>query len=176
MGLKTTRGLRRGDVIEVKSATEILATLDEEGALEGLPFMTMMLRYCGHRFVVDKRAEKICDTIKTYGSRRIRNTVLLKDLRCDGSGHDGCQAECRLFWKESWLRRISPREPPFLLTVETDRSNAARRAGLPSCQEDSGAGRYTGGGLSMPGYRAIQGIHPSQCLGSPRICAGVHLR
>ena len=73
--------------------------------------MPEMLQYCGHRFVVFRRAEKICDTIKTYGSRRIRATVLLEDLRCDGSGHDGCQADCRLFWKEAWLRRIDSMEP-----------------------------------------------------------------
>ena len=99
--------LRRGDVVEVKSAKEILATLDTEGRTEALPFMTEMIQYCGRRFTVEKRAEKICDTIKLSGSRRLQNTVILKDLRCDGSAHDGCQAECRLFWKESWLRRVS---------------------------------------------------------------------
>jgi hypothetical protein len=74
--------------------------------------MPEMLRYGGRRFVVDKRAEKICDTIHYTGSRRLRDAVLLEDLRCDGSAHDGCQAECRLFWKESWLRRIGPGELP----------------------------------------------------------------
>jgi len=33
-------------------------------------------------------------------------TVYLEDLRCDGSGHDGCQAGCKLYWKEAWLRRV----------------------------------------------------------------------
>ena len=32
--------------------------------------------------------------------------MLLEDLRCDGSAHDGCQAECRVFWKEAWLKRV----------------------------------------------------------------------
>jgi hypothetical protein len=98
--------LRRGMVVEVRSPAEILATLDGQGRLEGLPFMPEMLQYCGRRFVVDRRAEKICDTITPVGSRQMPNTVLLEDLRCDGSGHDGCQAECRLFWKEAWLRRV----------------------------------------------------------------------
>ena len=102
--------LRRGDMVEVKNATEILATLDNEDMLDALPFMPEMLQYCGRRFVVDRRAEKICDTIRYSGSRRLRSTVLLEDLRCDGSGHDGCQADCRLFWKESWLRLVEPNE------------------------------------------------------------------
>jgi hypothetical protein len=35
----------------------------------------------------------------------MRNTVYLDDLRCDGSGHGGCRAACRLYWKEDWLVR-----------------------------------------------------------------------
>jgi hypothetical protein len=100
--------LRPGDLVEVKSVSEIRKTLDERGELASMPFMAEMLQYCGRRFVVSKRAEKICDTVNYTGSRRLPDTVLLDDLRCDGSGHGGCQAECRLFWKEQWLRRVQP--------------------------------------------------------------------
>jgi DNA-directed RNA polymerase subunit H (RpoH/RPB5) len=106
------QALRRGDLVEVKSPSEILVTLDERGALSDLPFMPEMVSYCGRRFAVERRAEKVCDTIDYTGSRRLHDSVLLDDLRCDGSGHDGCQAECRLFWKEAWLRKVSPQEPP----------------------------------------------------------------
>ena len=37
------RPLRPGDVVEVRSATEILATLDEDGSLDAVPFMPEML-------------------------------------------------------------------------------------------------------------------------------------
>jgi hypothetical protein len=104
------RPLRAGDVVEVRSAAEILATLDANGELEALPFMPEMLAYLGRRLVVDRRAEKICDTVRYAGSRRLNDTVLLEDLRCDGSGHDGCQTGCRLFWKEAWLRLVGPEE------------------------------------------------------------------
>src|SRR4051794_17968284 len=36
---------------------------------------------------------------------------LLNYLRCDGSAHGGCQAGCRLYWKEAWLRRVDASEP-----------------------------------------------------------------
>ena len=98
--------LRAGQWVEVKSAEEIYATLDERGTLENLPFMPEMLQYCGHRFQVYKSAHKTCDTIKTYTARRMRNTVHLAGLRCDGSGHDGCQAGCLMFWKEAWLTPV----------------------------------------------------------------------
>jgi hypothetical protein len=91
-------------MVQVRSAEEILATLDDEGCLDGLPFMPEMTRYCGRRLAVGQRAEKVCDTIHYTGSRRLRDAVMLEDLRCDGSAHGGCQAECRFFWKAAWLR------------------------------------------------------------------------
>ena len=57
-------------------------------------------------FTVSRRVDKICDTIAATGSRRMRDTVYLEDLRCDGSGHGGCQAGCKIYWKEAWLRRV----------------------------------------------------------------------
>jgi hypothetical protein len=106
-----TDRLRRGDVVEVRTPAEILATLDDAGALEALPFMPEMLAYCGRRFSVDRRTEKVCDTIKELNSRRVADCVFLDDLRCDGTGHDGCQADCRLYWKEAWLKRVKPSDP-----------------------------------------------------------------
>jgi hypothetical protein len=83
---------------------EILATLDEHGRLDGLPFMPEMLRWCGQTVKVSARADKTCDTINFAGLRRMTGTVHLDDLRCDGSAHGGCQAGCLLFWKEEWLK------------------------------------------------------------------------
>jgi hypothetical protein len=101
-------GLRPGDVVQVRSATEIMATLDDRGTLAGLPFMPEMVQHCGRTFVVAKRAERVC---WMSASRRVRDTVILGDLRCDGSGHEGCQEECRLLWNEAWLRRVGSEKP-----------------------------------------------------------------
>ena len=103
---RTERSLRPGDLVEVRPAAEILASLDTEGALNALPFMPEMLQYVGRRFTVSKRVEKICDTVAGTGSRRMRDSVYLEDLRCDGSAHGGCQAGCRIYWKEAWLKRV----------------------------------------------------------------------
>lgn len=106
------RQLRPGDLVQVRSGEEILATLDGSGALEGVPFMPEMLRYVGRTFRVSKRAEKICDMIGPGGSRRMRDTVLLEDLRCDGAAHGGCQAGCRIYWKEAWLTLVDASTAP----------------------------------------------------------------
>jgi hypothetical protein len=100
------RRLRPGDVVTVRTSAEILATLDSAGALDKMPFMPEMLRYAGQRYTVSRRVDKICDTIAATGSRRMHDTVFLEDLRCDGSGHGGCQAGCKIYWKEAWLRRV----------------------------------------------------------------------
>jgi hypothetical protein len=104
--------LRPGDVVEVKSPAEILATLDGGDAQDHMPFMPEMLRHTGRRYTVSRRAEKICDMVEATGSRRLRSTVYLEDLRCDGSAHGGCQAGCKLYWKEEWLRRVDPGTEP----------------------------------------------------------------
>src|SRR5258706_8393889 len=102
-------GLRAGDWVEVRSAPEIEATLDDRSCLEGLPFMPEMARYCGTVHRVFRRIDKIIDIIEHTGLRRMSHTVTLEDLRCDGRAHGGCQAGCQLLWKEDWLRRCSGR-------------------------------------------------------------------
>jgi len=67
--------------------------------------MPEMVQFCGRQFRVSKRADKTCDTIEKYRGRRMYRTVHLEQLRCDGCGHDGCQAGCLTFWKEAWLKR-----------------------------------------------------------------------
>jgi len=97
--------LRAGDWVQVRTREEILATLDERGRLDNLPFMPEMLQHCGKRYRVFKRADKTCDYIRGWSIRRMTDSVHLEGVRCDGSGHDGCQAGCLIFWKEAWLMR-----------------------------------------------------------------------
>jgi hypothetical protein len=100
--------LRIGELVEVRSAEEILATLDEQGRLDALPFMPEMLRFAGKRLRVYKRAVKACDTIGNTGMYRMERAVHLEGARCDGSAHGGCQAACLLYWKEAWLKPVPP--------------------------------------------------------------------
>jgi hypothetical protein len=106
--LPTERRLRAGDWVEVKSAGEILATLDGRGRLDALPFMPEMLEYCGRRFRVYKSAHKSCDTLRNgTRMRHVADAVHLAGVRCGGAAHGGCQALCLLYWKEDWLKRVA---------------------------------------------------------------------
>lgn len=98
--------LRAGDKVRLRPLEDILATLDDTGSFENVPFMPEMTAYAGRTMTVYRRLEKICDYMGTESrSRRMTDAVLLQETRCDGSGHGGCQAECRIFWKEVWLER-----------------------------------------------------------------------
>jgi hypothetical protein len=116
--------LRAGDVVEVRSEEEILATLDTDARLGSLPFMPEMLRFCGQQFRVYKRADKTCDTIEDTGNRRMQDSIHLEGLRCDGSGHGGCQAGCLLFWKEAWLKPVQG-ESTIPAPVSADQASLA---------------------------------------------------
>jgi hypothetical protein len=100
--------LHRGERVTLRSPQEILDTLDATGSLDGVPFMPEMLAFFGRAHTVSSRLERACDAVDRV--RRMPDAVLLEDLRCDGSGHDGCQAGCRIFWKERWLRRVGDDE------------------------------------------------------------------
>jgi len=101
---KTVDGFALGDLVEIRSAEEILAGLDSRGEHDSLQFMPEMLQYCGRTFRIDKIAGKTCDTVNWSGMREMQNTVHLADVRCDGQAHGGCQAGCLIYWKTSWLK------------------------------------------------------------------------
>jgi hypothetical protein len=109
-----------GDRVVVRSPREILATLDSNGALDGHPFMPEMLACCGKSFRVHRRVEKTCVDVTppVEPNRRFakNDVVTLQGMRCNGSGHDGCNRGCRIFWKEAWLRPAN--EPEEFLPMD----------------------------------------------------------
>lgn len=118
--------LRVGDWVEVRSKEEILRTLDSNGELENMPFMPEMLQYCGQRFRVHKRAHKSCDTISgATQNLRVKDAIHL-NLRCNGSAHGGCQADCLLYWKDAWLKPLDS---------ETSTTSTPSEAHGPGCTE-----------------------------------------
>lgn len=98
--------LKPGEWVEVRSTKEILSTLNAQGKLMGLRFGPEMAKFCGKRFKVYKRLDKII--IETTGElRKIKTpTVILEGVFCDGSAHGGCDRSCFCFWREAWLKRV----------------------------------------------------------------------
>lgn len=109
--------LHAGEIVEVRSYDEIIRTLDERGTLEGLPFMPEMKKFCGRRFRVFKRAERVC--VEHHKARGMDNTVFLEGTRCSGDFHGECKVSCLLFWKEAWIKRVNGTTSPSLAVSET---------------------------------------------------------
>ncbi len=124
-----------GDLVEVRAAAEILATLDAKGTIENLPFMPEMLAYCGRQFRVSRRAFKTC--VDDGDMRRLDDTVFLEEVRCDGASHAGCDRGCLIFWKTAWLKRpgqTSAANGHRPALSQTDLAALAQRDGQFFCQ------------------------------------------
>jgi hypothetical protein len=159
-------GLKAGDWVVVRSRSEILATLDQKGQLEKMPFMPEMLQFAGQKLQVSKRAHKTCDPINGLESRALPDAVHIGDLRCDGSAHANCQAGCLFFFKEAWLKRAeSSGDPPAASSAgctEEDLQRATIDADIPAdkdgptyvCQ----ATQVNAATTSLPWFRASQYI------------------
>jgi hypothetical protein len=135
---------KTGKWVEVRPLDQIMSTLDANAALERLPFMPEMARFAGRRFRISAVAHKTCDTINGTGGRSLRAAVHLEDLRCDGSAHGGCQAECLLFWKTAWLREVDgPSTSSDVNPVASDDPVALERLkGAATGEGPGGAVRY----------------------------------
>ncbi len=140
MAVAEATALNPGDWVEVKSAAEILATLDGNGTLDALPFMPEMLDLCGRRFQVLRKAEKTCVEIAPgdYAIREFlhNDVVLLDGQRCSGASHEGCQRLCMFFWKANWLRRVDPH------SVSSPEDIGSRAALRDRLKTTTTAGRY----------------------------------
>ena len=108
---KESLGLKPGEWVEVKSAKEVFATLDQHGKLRGLAFNREMAEFCGKHFKVYKRLDRMI--LESTGElRRIKTpTVLLEGVFCNGEAHGRCDRSCFCFWREVWLRRIGSDSP-----------------------------------------------------------------
>jgi hypothetical protein len=110
--------LRTGELVEVKTEEEVRQTLDDSGRTCGLGFMEGMSQHYGKAYRVYKPVRTVI--LEGTGEvRRIRNTVLLEGVICDGE-RLGCDRSCFYFWKESWLRRVAPGERPQRTPGATD--------------------------------------------------------
>jgi hypothetical protein len=125
-----TRHPPRTRLMRVKSPSDILKTLDDDGKLDGLPFMPEMVAYCGTCIRVHRSARRTC--VVGHGFREMKDAVFLQDTRCDGSFHDRCHRACLLFWKNAWL---APAGSPAIAQPEWSAHDvvaAARLRRLPT--------------------------------------------
>jgi hypothetical protein len=104
-----TLGVQPGDWVEIKTPDEIRATLNLDGFNRGMRFDIEMLSYCGGRFRVQQRVERIISE-QTGKMMRMQNPcLLLENVYCRAECSAmrlGCPRAITSYWREIWLRRV----------------------------------------------------------------------
>lgn len=101
---RVSLNLQPGELVEVKSRKEIEETLDVAGKNKGLLFAPPMLPYCGKRYRVANRLQKMI--LEEDGRMiQLKDTVVLEGVTCEAWG---CQRSNLQFWREIWLKRVEP--------------------------------------------------------------------
>jgi hypothetical protein len=77
-------GLQPGEMVEVKSLQEIVATLNKNGQNRGLHFRPDQRPFCGGRYRVRSRADNFMAE-GTGEMKHFRNTVMLEHVLCDSA-------------------------------------------------------------------------------------------
>jgi hypothetical protein len=97
--------LKPGDLVEVRSKDEIMATLAPDGRNRNLFFDAEMLPYCGRRARVTRRVTQILD--ENSGKMiKLSDCYVLEDVICLGIYHQFCPRAITPYWRSAWLRKV----------------------------------------------------------------------
>jgi hypothetical protein len=107
-------GLKKGELVRVKSTDEILATVDELLVNRGMGFHPEMTPHCGKTFRVTQRVRKLINE-KTGQLVELKNSCLvLEGADCHGryTRPLNCPRACPPYWREIWLERVDAGAAP----------------------------------------------------------------
>lgn len=97
-----------GDIVRVRSETEISPLLDENKRYKGCPFSDQMYQYCGQEFKVVKQVEFFYDEVKMKLCR-CKDLFILNGVVCNGKKRlylHPCQLNCFFFWHKDFLQKV----------------------------------------------------------------------
>jgi hypothetical protein len=109
-----TLNLQPGELVRVKSHSEILRTLNTEGKNRGMSWDAELVPYCGGTYRVRDRVTKTVNE-RTGKMLEMKNPcIILEGVVCHAR-----YSECRMFcpraiyswWREAWLERVTPIAP-----------------------------------------------------------------
>jgi len=111
--IKTPSGrldLKPGELVRIKSKSEIETTLDAKGLNRGLSFdPEEMAPYCGRVVRVKSSVTKILDEVSGKMVNMKQPCIILEGVYCNGE-YTGCRLNCPraipCFWRELWLERV----------------------------------------------------------------------
>jgi hypothetical protein len=99
--------LQPGELVQIRSKEEIVATLNSGNRNRGLLFEGEMLPFCGGFYRVARRVDHIVNE-KTGKMLHMKNPcIVLEGAFCRGDNHLHCPRAIVSYWRESWLRRAA---------------------------------------------------------------------
>ena len=101
--------LQPEELVQVRTAEEILATLDRDWKNKGLALEKEMLRHCGRNYRVVGRVNRIIDERTGRMLKLADECIILDGVQCAGLANPGrlfCSRAPYLYWREAWLRRV----------------------------------------------------------------------
>ncbi len=102
---KMALNLVPGELVQVKTTQEIEPTLDPKNKNRGLSFDVEMVKFCGGKYRVLRRVERIIDERTGKMMRLPNECIVLDGVVCPGEFHSLCSRGGYPFWREIWLRR-----------------------------------------------------------------------
>ncbi len=99
--------LQPGELVEVRSKEEILATLDKNQKNRGLWFDSEMLPYCGGIYKVLRRVHHIIEEKSGKMVNMKFPCIVLEGVVCKSDYHRLCPRAIYPYWRENWLKRAA---------------------------------------------------------------------
>jgi hypothetical protein len=99
--------LQPGELVQVRSKEEIMATLNKDQRNRGLWFDPEMLPYCGGVYRVLRRVYRIIDEKTGKLIDMKYPCIVLEGVVCQGDYHRLCPRAIYPYWRENWLKRVS---------------------------------------------------------------------
>jgi hypothetical protein len=103
-------GLKPGEWVEIKSQEEILETLTRNGFNRGMRYDIEMSKYCGNRYRVQMRVEKLINEVTGKMMTMKNPCIQLENVYCRAECTNqrlGCPRASNTYWREIWLRRVN---------------------------------------------------------------------
>lgn len=118
---KATLDLQPGELVQVRSREEIVATLDKHNRNRGMLFDGEMLPYCGGIYRVLRRVHHIIDERSGKMVNMKSPCIVLEGVVCQSDFHRLCPRAIYPYWRENWLRRAATagKSAPTECAVET---------------------------------------------------------
>jgi hypothetical protein len=104
---KATLDLQPGELVRIKSKSDIEATLDEALHNRGLGFDPEMTIYCGRTARVRGRVNRIVDEHTGEMIEIKSDCIMLDRVVCKADYHVFCPRQIYSYWREIWLERVT---------------------------------------------------------------------